>query len=93
MNNPLSYSSVKLALFAKDGTHLKSVSGFVIEAGDQYYLITNKHVVSGEDMQEFVSTPYILKTCLHVYAQEDEKVEHLETGMRRRIAVDLKSMK
>jgi len=50
MNNPLSYSSIKLDLFAKDGARLKPASGFVVEAGSQYYLITNWHVISGRDI-------------------------------------------
>lgn len=50
MNNLLSFSSVKLELFSKDGAHLKPASGFLVDAGGQYYLITNWHVVSGRNI-------------------------------------------
>ena len=41
MDNLLSYSSVKLDLFSRDGSRLKSASGFVVEAGDKHYIVTN----------------------------------------------------
>ena len=41
MNNLLSFSSVKVDLFSKDNVRLKPASGFVVEVGNQYYLITN----------------------------------------------------
>jgi hypothetical protein len=43
MNNLLSFSSVKVDLFSKDNVRLKPASGFVVEVGNQYYLITNWH--------------------------------------------------
>jgi hypothetical protein len=99
MNNPLSYSSLKLDLFSKEGGCLKSASGFVVEAGDKYYLITNWHVLSGRDirareLQEPVMKPYILKTSLHIYGGgEVEKYFplscQLSRGIRQRITVQL----
>ena len=94
MNNPLSYSSIKLDLFSKDGVRLKPASGFVVEAGNQYYLITNWHIVSGRDiptrgLQESVIEPYILKTSLHIHGGEGEKSAPLSWGARRRITVQL----
>jgi len=94
MNNPLSYSSIKLDLFSKDGVRLKPASGFVVEAGNQYYLITNWHVVSGKDisadgLQEPVIEPYILKTSLHVHRREGEESPPLSWGMWSRITVQL----
>ncbi len=94
MNNPLSYSSIKLDLFSKDGVHLKPASGFVVEAGNRYYLITNWHVVSGRDIpaprqQEHVIEPYTLKTSLHIHRGEGEKSAPLSIGMRKRITVPL----
>ena len=94
MNNPLSYSSLKLELFAEDGSRLKSASGFVFEAGAKYYLITNWHVVSGQDisasgLQEPVIKPHILKTAVHTYAGQGEKSAPLSRGVRKRITVQL----
>ena len=80
MKNPLSFSSVKLDLFSKDGVHLNTASGFVIEVNNQHYLITNWHVVSGKDIsiheQQLEITPYILKTTLHT--TETHKWKNME---------------
>ena len=73
MNNPLSYSSLKLDVFSKDGVQLKSASGFAVEAGNQRYLITNRHVVSSGP-QEPVSEPYILKTSLRIHGGMGEAI-------------------
>jgi|RhiMetdeSRZDD1v2_1073273.scaffolds.fasta_scaffold366752_2 Trypsin-like peptidase domain len=94
MNNPLSFSSVKLDLFSKDDVHLKPASGFIVEAGNQYYLITNWHVVSGGDIhmgeqQETVMKPYLLKTSVHIQGGAGEKSGPLSMGMRKRITVQL----
>jgi hypothetical protein len=94
MNNPLSYSSVKLDLFSKDGAHLKSASGFVVEAGNQYYLITNRHVVSSSDIpagsqQETVTEPHILKTSIHIRSGVGETSHPLSMGIRKRMTVQL----
>jgi hypothetical protein len=94
MNNPLSFSSVKLDLFSKDGFRLKPASGFIVEAGNQYYLITNWHVVSGGDIhtdgqQEPVMKPYLLKTSVHIHEGAGEKSAPLPMGMRKRITVQL----
>jgi hypothetical protein len=94
MNNPLSYSSLKLDLFSKEGVRLKSASGFVVEAGAKYYLITNGHVLSGKDnlareLQEPVMKSYILRTSLHFYGGEGEKHLPLSRSMRQRITVPL----
>ena len=50
MNNRLSFSSVKLDLFSKEGMRLKQASGFVLEGGNKYYIITNWHVLSGRQI-------------------------------------------
>jgi hypothetical protein len=94
MNNPLSYSSVKLNLFSKDGVRLKSASGFVIEAKSQYYLITNQHVVSGRDIStsgqaEPVIKPFTLKTSLHIHGGKGEKSDPFSKGIRKGITIDL----
>jgi hypothetical protein len=88
MNNPLSHSSVKLDLFSKNGAQLNSASGFVVEAGDQYYLITNRHVISSSDIpaggqHEPVSEPYTLKTSIHINGGKGEAIH------RQRITVQL----
>ena len=94
MNNPLSFSSLKLELFSKEGNRLKPASGFVVEAGNQYYLITNQHVLSGRsipvtEQEEPVLAPYTLKTSIHIHWGEGEKGFPLSMGMRRRITVPL----
>jgi hypothetical protein len=94
MNNPLSFSSVKLELFTKEGVPLKPASGFVVKADDQYHLITNWHVVSGKhisaDIQQGpVIEPFILKTSLHIYGGDDENSFPLSWGMWKRITVQL----
>ena len=94
MNNPLSYSSIKLNLFSKDGGRLKPASGFVIEAKSQYYLITNQHVVSGRDIstperQEIVIKPFTLKTSLHIHGGMGERSDPLSMGIRKGITIDL----
>jgi hypothetical protein len=94
MNNPLSFSSIKLDLFSKDGTRLKPASGFVIEADNRLYLITNWHVVSGRnilttELSEPAIEPYILRTSLHIYGGEGENNFPLSWGQRKRITVQL----
>jgi hypothetical protein len=94
MNNLLSFSAVKLDLFSKDGVRLKPASGFIVEAGNQYYLITNWHVVSGGDIptdgqQEPIMKPYLLKTSVHIREGIGEKGASPSMGMRKRIAVQL----
>ena len=87
MNNPLSFSSVKLDLFSKEGIRLKPASGLVVDAGNQYYLITNWHVVSGGDIHtdgqpEPVVRPYTLKTSLHIHGVAWEKNDAFSMGER-----------
>jgi hypothetical protein len=94
MNNPLSYSSLKLDLFSKDGIRLKPASGFVVEAGSQYYLITNRHVVSSSDIpaggqQEPMIEPYLLKTSIHIYSGVGEESHPFSMGIRKRMTVQL----
>ena len=94
MKNPLSFSSVKLELFSKEGVRLKPASGFVVEAGDRYYLVTNGHVVSGKGIPESgqpgpVIEPHILKTSLHIYGGDDENSFPLSWGVWKRITVQL----
>lgn len=94
MNNLLSFSSVKLELFSKDGGHLSTASGFIVEAGKQYYLITNWHVVSGGDtttdgQQDSFVKPYTLKTSVHIHGITEEKIDVFSRGVRKRITVPL----
>jgi hypothetical protein len=94
MTNPLSFSSVKLDLFSKDGVRLNAASGFILKAANQYYLITSWHVVSGEDIHtdgqpEPVGKPYLLKTSVHMHEGAGEKRAPLSIGMRKRITVQL----
>ena len=94
MNNPLSYSSLKLDLYSKDGIRLKPASGFMVEVGSKYYLITNWHVLSGRNIsahesQEQIVEPYILKTSLHIYGGEGKTSQPLFMGNRKRITVQL----
>jgi hypothetical protein len=79
MNNPLSFSSIKLNRSSKEGEHLKAASGFVVEAGNQYYLITNWHVVSGRDiltrqLLEPDLEPYTLTTSIHIRRGDGENI-------------------
>jgi hypothetical protein len=94
MNNPLSYSSIKLNLFSKDGTRLKPASGFVIESKSQYYLITNQHVVSGRGIstpgqQEPIIKPFTVKTSLHIHGGKGEKSDPYSKGIRKGITIHL----
>jgi hypothetical protein len=94
MNNPLSFSSLKLDLFSREGLPLKSASGFILECEDRYYLITNRHVLSGTvvaagEAQDSVNQPYTLKTSLHIHGGEGEKGAPLSVGIRKRITVPL----
>lgn len=97
MHNLLSYSSLKLDLFSKEGIHLKSASGFVVESGNQYYLITNRHVLSGRDIlgrgqQEPTVEPYTLKTSLNIYGATEKgkwRVPPNRRGAWKRITVQL----
>lgn len=73
---------------------MKPASGFVLEANNQYYLITNRHVLSGTNMpadgeQEPVMEPHILKTSIHTYDGQGENIVPLYMGARRRITVQL----
>ena len=94
MNNPLSFSSVKLEVFSGDGVRLKPASGFVVETGKQHYLITNWHVVSCGDIhtdgqQEPVAKPYTLKTSVHIHGAARERKDVFSMGVRKRITVPL----
>jgi len=89
MNNPLSYSSLKLEIFSREGVRLKPASGFMVEVGSKYYLITNRHVLSGSNIPaggqlEPVLEPFTLKTSLHI--RDDAIVEAIH---RQRITVQL----
>jgi len=88
MNNPLSFSSVKLDLFSNDGALLNTASGFIIEVGKQYYLITNWHVVASEQSESIVK-PYTLKTSVHIHGTTEEKGDVVSRGLRKRITVQL----
>lgn len=90
MTNPLSFSSLKLDLFSRDGVHLKSASGFVIEVDSQCYLITNWHVVAS-GQQEPNAKPHFLKTSVHIHAGTGEQnvPVPLWMGMRKQITVQL----
>lgn len=94
MSNLLSFSSVKLELFSKDGSRLNNASGFIVEAGKQYYLITNWHILSGGDritdgQQEIAVKPYTLKTSVHLHGITREKSDVFSRGVRKRITVPL----
>jgi len=94
MNNLLSFSSVKLEFFSKDGAHLKPASGFLVDANGQYYLITNWHVVSGrnisvDEQQEPIYGPYTLKTSIHVHSGEGGKPYPISMGTWQRITISL----
>jgi hypothetical protein len=94
MNNLLSFSSLKLELFSKQGLRLKPASGFVLEARRKSYLITNRHVVCSravleEERQESSLEPYTLKTSLHIHGGDGEKNIPLYMGMRKRITLPL----
>ena len=94
MNNLLSYSSLKLDRFSKEGERLTSASGFVIEAGTRHFLITNRHVVCQRDGHEAEQVepslePYMLKTSVHIHGGAAEKSFPLYTGRRQRITLRL----
>jgi hypothetical protein len=100
LNNPLSFSSVKLDLFSKEGVRLKSASGFVVEVKRRYYLITNRHVVCTRDMSQDLQSdpaiePYTLKTTIRIHIGEGEKRAplHIHAGMRKRITIPLHDSK
>lgn len=94
MNNLLSYSSLKLDLFSKEGVHTKQASGFLLEAGNQYYLITNWHVLSGRDISardepEAGIEPFTLKTSIHIPSGEGEYGWKFSMGLRKRMTIQL----
>ena len=92
MNNLLSFASVKLDRFARNGTRLEPASGFVLEADHRYYLVTNLHVLSRKDdagSQDSVLEPYLLKTSIHSHWGEGEKRFPFSMGRRQRITVPL----
>ena len=73
---------------------MKSASGFIVKAGNQYYLVTNWHVVSDGDIdtdgqQEPVRKPYLPKTWVHMHEGIGEKHVPPSMGMRKRITVQL----
>jgi hypothetical protein len=94
MINPLSFSSTKLDLFSKEGLRLKSASGFVVEADKQYYLVTNRHVLSGRDIsarepQEPEVQPFLVKTALQTYGGTGDKGDLFSRGVWNRITIQL----
>jgi hypothetical protein len=94
MGNPLSFSSVKLDLFSKDGLRLKSASGFVVETENKHYIITNWHILSGKDFpvrdqQEIAPTPYLLKTSIHNYGGQGEHRAPLSWGAWHKVTIPL----
>jgi hypothetical protein len=93
MNNWLSFSSTKLDLFSKEGVRLKSASGFVLEVGNQYYLITNWHVVSGRDISardvhQPALEPYTVRTALQTYVTGEEN-DLFSRGLWNKITIQL----
>ena len=86
MNNLLSFSSVKLDLYSEDGVQLKPASGFVVETGNHYYLITNLHVVLDEEQD---IKPCLLKTSIHIHGGAGEKRAPLWMGVRKKITIQL----
>ena len=95
MNNPLSYSSIKLDLFSKEGALLKSASGFVVENEKQYNLITNWHVLSGKDIitqdlhEPVIEQPHSLQTSIHIIGGEGENKFPLSWGTWKRLTIQL----
>ena len=93
MNNPLSYSSVKLDLYSREGARLNQASGFMVEAEGNYFLITNWHVLSGVEFarqqERPVDVPFSLRASLHIYSGEGEDKPPLSWGMWRRITIPL----
>jgi hypothetical protein len=94
MNNLLSFSSVKLDLFTRDGARLKPASGFVLEAGSQHYLVTNLHVLSNGSTVESAPQgsspkPYTLKASIHNHGGDGENRFPLSMGTRQKITLRL----
>jgi hypothetical protein len=93
MNNPLSYSSVRLDLFSREGSHVNQASGFLVEADSQFFLVTNWHVLSGKDIarqqEDPIVVPFSLKTSIHIYSGEGENPQPLSWGRWRRITISL----
>lgn len=94
MNNPLSYSSVKLEFFSKEGVPLQQESGFVVETANQHYLITNRHLVSTRDIplhgqKEPTTEPHILKTAIHIFGGDREFKFPLSWGVWKKITIAL----
>src|SRR5262245_18676812 len=87
MNTLLSFSSVKLDLFSRDGARLKSASGFVLEVDKEYYLITNRHVIL-DAQQEQNKQPYLLKTSVDIIFLGKKNVPS-SVQMRKKITVPL----
>lgn len=93
MNNPLSYSSVKLDLYSREGAPLKQASGFIVEADGNYFLITNWHVLSGMDFtrqqERPGDIPFSLRASVHIYSGEGENNTPLSWGMWRKVTIPL----
>jgi hypothetical protein len=94
MRNLLSYSSVRLDLFSRDGLPLKPACGFVVEDRDRHYLVTNRHVLSGTDLssvdpQPPVTAPYLLKTAIHSHGGQGEQRAPIHAGAWQRITIPL----
>jgi hypothetical protein len=95
MNTFLSFSSLRLDRFSKEGNHLKSASGFIVKTGNQYYLITNWHVVSGRDFftRELLESdvePATLQISLHVHlVGENEKIAPISLGHWKKLSIEL----
>lgn len=88
MNSLLSFSSVKLALVSKEEVALKPASGFVLEAGNQHFLITSRQVVledgSAQDMK-----PLLLKTSIHFHSGHGQVTTPFSLGARKKVSVPL----
>lgn len=94
MNKLLSFTSVKLDLFSRAGTHLQPASGFLLETGSRFYLITSLHVLSGRypgtsEREDLTHEPYVLKLAIHSHYGEDENSFPLSMGNRQRITLPL----
>lgn len=88
MNSLLSFSSVKLALFSKEDVDLKPASGFVLESGNQHFLITSRHVVLGEGSGQGIK-PLLLKTSIHFHSGHGQVTTPFSLGARKKVAVSL----
>lgn len=92
--NPLSYTTTKIATFRED-LPLSSASGFVVQLGTMWALITNWHVVSGfnpssgQSLSATGSLPDRLECHVAVSTTWDEGGRHAEQLEFRPLSISL----